>query len=308
MGNIPPFDYEFKQIDIDEFFEKDSSQTVNFEILVAALISSMLLTTTEVSPILHPISKLVAISLLVLTLARRMSLDNRRAYQERLIAGTNWPIFAGTFFGILYVLLSLAEQTATIVPLSPYIYLSVFLMVFPIGTVVVYEIMYRDLTLWFVLLYYNKYVEHRGDPFGDALIKLAPSAVKSPLYDLSHTLDLFQRLSDTPTEQQSFIIRVASGIGAILGVVLVLLMLAVGTPVLLYFVTDSVLISVLLSVSLGLGSILLIALLTFTYARYGNSSFETPIGAKRQFSLVLLLYLTIIIDKQSPAILRMIGL
>jgi hypothetical protein len=308
MGDIPPFDYELEEIDIDEFFEKDRNQTVNFEILVAALISSMLLTTTEISPILHPISKLAAISLLILTLARRMSLDNRRAYQERLIVGTNWPIFAGTFFGLLYILLSLAEQTAMVLPLSPYIYLSVFLIVFPVGTVVIYEIMYRDFTLWFVLLCYNKFVENRGNPFGDVLISVAPSIVKSPPYDLSRTLDLVQKLTGSPTEEPPFIRKVASGIGAVLGIILFILILAVGTPILFYFVTNSILIAVVLSVSLGLGSIFLIALLTFTYARYGNSSFETPIGIKRQFSLVLLLYATIIIDKQTPAILEVLWL
>lgn len=105
----------------DEFFDKETVETVDFEIAFAAFLGTAVITYPVSEHILF--GQIVAFSLLFLTLLRRMSITSPFAPEEKILNRTVPLITFVSASAILYLIVSLLPTLVDLIPLLPQIVL-----------------------------------------------------------------------------------------------------------------------------------------------------------------------------------------
>lgn len=141
-----------------EFFQKEDLVTVDFEIALAALLATILLA--------YPLSdavgvgKFLAISLLLLTVLRRMAIAGPFASTERILTRTMFPMNVLAACAVIYLIALTTRQAATSWPLGSEIQLfSLFTIGFLMGSVLLHEFMFRDYLAWWCVKFRQKELE-----------------------------------------------------------------------------------------------------------------------------------------------------
>jgi len=150
-------------ITLEELLNIEKDAAIDYEITFAALLATALLTIPNVSPILHPIVVGSAFLLLVVTLIRRMAFLN--PYSKDLLGRTTPPLVISTAFGLLYIGLVFGTFTQSYIPIieprSSTLGL-LYTVVFVLGSVLLYEAVFRDFFLLIAAFAYNNHLDHRG--------------------------------------------------------------------------------------------------------------------------------------------------
>ena len=133
------------RINSNEIFQRNTSQTVDFEIVFAGLLAASLVSVSDISPTLDFVSVVGAISLLLFTMIRRMAVDNPFALEKELMDKSLTIILATTFFGILYIVALPAKIMHFRLGVNYYPSFGMLLLFLIFATVLLYEFKFRDL-------------------------------------------------------------------------------------------------------------------------------------------------------------------
>lgn len=287
---VPPREYALHQIDIDEFFGESESQSVDFEIIFAATVSSITFTSYAISPVLHSVAKVAGATLLIATLARRLSLTGKFSRRDQIMVKTMPPIFYATVYCCIYFLSGISAQLGNLLPLSQHVFLGMSLIVGPLVLIAVYEGFYRDYILWASLRFYNVYVENRGNFLGELISPMLGEIVAKSQADVEQYRSLVTQISTNNTSTDPPLEYFGSVLGVLLAVIVAGALLIGGAIPLKIMTPFNWLESVALGLPVGFGAFLLAGTLQFVYARHGYNRFVDISGWRFTVFPVLLAY------------------
>lgn len=286
---------------VQSVFDDEKVNSVDFEITLAAFLATGLLANPNVSPPLRIPTYVVAMSLLFITLIRRMAVINQFALSKRVIQNTTPPLVILSTYSGLYFALALGTYTAEVIPLTPLILALVFTFVIVLLSIVPYEFYFRDFMLMMAVFAYDKYEGSiENTKYGDRVIKGIQNTLQTSLLeseDFPSEVDVIRDSDGQPGDE----IGKWEKFGGDLGVQLA----AFGMSA--FFVTAGGLFVWLLPsdslggkiVTFGLGAFsflcinYLMVFFRFLYGRYGIMSFGEMSSFKRTLALSLFLYLMI---------------
>ena len=138
----------------DEFFGKEEVTSVDFEITFAALLSTMVLT----FPVEHHIlfGQVIAFSLLLLTLIRRMAITSPFSPKERILGQTTPLISFVSTSAIIYLIVALPSLTQWVPVSSSVASFSIFAVIALSITVIAQELLFRDYLAWWYVKFTQK--------------------------------------------------------------------------------------------------------------------------------------------------------
>jgi|GEM_PF-6893396 len=268
-------------IDITEVFGKEPDQTVAFEVALAALVATAVLTVSTAAPIVNHIASLAAVLLLGLTLVRKMALDNAVIETAPLMQRTTGLMQYLIIFSVIYTGIFAAESAAIMVSGDVLVFLAVGVFVFTYALLLAYEFVFGDLFFWLAVTTHNRGVT--GDPtvFNEGLLSLAQWVHGlSPYY---HTFNVVHpavrkvRFQGADARaQRARKVTASIVLVATIGVVVLGAILAI--PILYWVTSNTVVYVVVLAVLLAAAALPLQGLLQFVLSRYGNASFEEVSG------------------------------
>lgn len=139
----------------DEFFDKEDVTTVDFEITLAALLATALITFPVENHIRF--GQVIAFSLLFLTLIRRMAITSPFAPEEKILSQTVPLISFASASAHIYLFVALLSWLTDRIPASSRVVLfSVVVLVIIILAVVVQEVVFRDYLPWWYVKFKQK--------------------------------------------------------------------------------------------------------------------------------------------------------
>lgn len=285
-------------ISLEELLEVDSEAAIDYEITFAALLATALLTIPNVSPILHPIVVGSAFLLLTFTLIRRMAFLN--PYSKDLLGRTTPPLVISTAIGLLYLGLVVGTFTQSYIPIieprASTLGL-IYTVVFVLGSVLLYEAIFRDFFLLIAASTYNIHHDHRGMLLGRLALHFSQKALATSLLPQSEWPEEVQEIPSVNRRSPSDVRlrdRVVNIIGTLLGVMGMILIFGLAFAG-FYFLASMVASKSLLSVIID-GTLLAIAVnflivsLRFLYGRYGQTPYIEIAPPKRYTYYSLILY------------------
>lgn len=259
------------EIDTKEVFNRGPSQGVEFEILFAGVMASMLIAVSGVTPILDGLSVLGALFLLILTMVRRMALENDFAAEKPIMASTLYIIFFISAFGLTYLSIFFIEMISDLIGLNYWIALPIFLFTITYIFVAIYEVLFRDFMLWSAILFYNRARKHS---FGINFVK------RTLFLSRIDNNQLPEQLKSISEQEDRSPISIPEGI-VIAGVILAIatiIFLAVGT-VAVVFLNQAFFQLIVVS----LAAWPLLGLLEFWFSRHGNADFGKLANSKVRY-------------------------
>ena len=285
-------------ISLEELLDIERGAAIDYEITFAALLATALLTIPNVSPILHPIVMGSAFLLLVVTLIRRMAFLN--PYSKDLLERTTPPLVISTAFGLLYIGLVFGTVTQPYIPIIEPRASTLGLLytvVFVFGSVLLYEVAFRDFFLLIAAFAYNTHLDHRGKLLGRFALRLSQQSLATSLLPQSEWPEEVQGIPSVTRRSPSDISlrdRVVNVIGTLLGaigLILIFVLAFAGFYSLTLIVASQSLLSVIID-----GTLLAIAVnflmvsLRFLYGRYGQTPYIEIAPPKRYLYYSLILY------------------
>ena len=285
-------------ISLEELLNIEKDAAIDYEITFAALLATALLTIPNVSPILHPIVVGSAFLLLAVTLIRRMAFLN--PYSKDLLGRTTPPLVISTAFGLLYIGLVFGTFTQSYIPIIEPRASTLGLLytiVFVLGSVLLYEAVFRDFFLLIAAFAYNNHLDHRGTLLGRIALRLSQKSLATSLLPESKWPEEVQEIPSVNRPSPSDVSlrdRVINVIGTFLGAAGILLIFVLAFAG-FYFLAAMVASQSLLSVIID-GTLLAIAVnflivsLRFLYGRYGQTPYTKIARPKRYTYFSLILY------------------
>lgn len=143
-----------------EFFDKEEPDSTAFEITIAALIATALLS----FPIndLNYVSYFLAFLLLTITLIRRISVASPFANKD-IIDNWSTPLMeVATTFSLISIFVYVTSVIVAVIDLPPLLVFIVSGFVFVIGISLIHEFLFRDYLIWWYAKFNQK--AERGDP------------------------------------------------------------------------------------------------------------------------------------------------
>jgi hypothetical protein len=286
------------EIDFDEIFHKNPNQAIDFEIIFAGLLATSLISISGISPILDLLSVVGGISLLFLTMIRRMAFDNPFALEEQLMDISLTAIFAVTFFSIIYFAVLPAKLIHAWLNVN--YYLSVSILLFPSLLVILllYEYFFRDFFLWAGVLFYNYHIDNRKNKLGDVLLNSSKQILNNVSFASRENMpEQVTNIHDI-SKSENNTRRIYSYIGVVAGVVfLIALLILIGNST--YWVVDGEVFSIISLLFLIPSLISLTGTVEFWFSRYGNAPFGDLIDLKRRMLNYLLAFFTIVVSSDA---------
>ena len=139
----------------DEFFDKSDVATVDFEIALAALLGTALITYPVEGHALF--GQVIAFSLLFLTLIRRIAISSPFASEETILKRTVPLISFASASGILYLIIALLPILPAWLPVSSQVILYSGITLFILITAVVaQELVFHDYLAWWHVKFKQK--------------------------------------------------------------------------------------------------------------------------------------------------------
>lgn len=285
-------------ISLEEILDIDREAAIDYEITFAALLATALLFVPRVSPPLHPVAIGSAFLLLLVTLIRRMAFRN--PYSKDLLGRTTPPLVISTAFGLLYLGLVLGSFTQSYVPFvnpRPSTLGLVYTVAFCLGSVLLYEALFRDFFLLIAAFAYNHHLKHRGTLLGRIGLYISKKALSSSLLPKTEWPEEVREIPTADRQSPSEVSlrdRIMNLIEALLGVLSIILIFAlafVGFYLLISTVTSPSVMSILVDGALlAIAVNYLIVSLRFLYGRYGQTSYTDIAPPKRYTYYSLVLY------------------
>ncbi len=285
-------------LSFDNHIEIDKESAIGYEITFAALLATALLFVPNVSTPLYPVAIFSAFLLLIITLVRRMASLN--PYSKDLLRSTTPLLVISTAFGLLYLVLVLGSATQAHVPIvnpRPSTLSLLYAVVFCLGFVILYEMMFRDFFLLICIYSYKQHLEHRGTILGRITLYISKTSLSSSLLPKS---EWPEEVRDIPTvhrqtpSEVSWGDRVLSLIGtsfAALGLLTIFSFSFVGFYLLSSRVTNPEITSIIVEGTLlAIAVNYLIVSLRFLYGRYGQTPFTDIASPKLYIYYSLILY------------------
>ncbi len=291
-----------KPIDIPAVFSKEPEQTVAFEVALAALIATTVLTISISAPILEAASTVAAILLVGITMVRKMILDNAFIESDQMMRKTTGWMQYLIVFAVVYTAIFAAEAVTTIIPGDVLLGLGVGLFLAAYILAILYEMVFGDLFFWSAVRHYNRAVRGRHDYFSHGLLEMARFMLRvSPkMFSNEHPAVRKIRLLGIGSSMQGSGRFTASVVfGATAGILILAALMAV--PV-IYWVTGSALVyTMMLTALLGMSALPLQGLLQFVLSRYGNASFDEVSGARHDVLPMMVLLATAVLYEVEQA-------
>lgn len=285
-------------ISLEELLDIDREAAIDYEITFAALLATALLTTPNVSRILHPVVVGSAFLLLAVTLIRRMAFLN--PYSKDLLGRTTPPLVISTAFGLLYIGLVFGTFTQPYIPIVEPRASTLGLLytvVFVLGSVLLYEAVFRDFFLLIAAFAYNIHLDHRGTLLGRFALRLSQKTLATSLLPKSEWPEEVQGIPSVTRGSPSDVSignRTVNVIGTFIGAMGIILLFGLAIAG-FYFLASIVASQSLLSVIID-GALLAIAVnflivsLRFLYGRYGQTPYNEIAPPKRYTYYSLILY------------------
>ncbi|NUB91132.1 hypothetical protein HT576_08870 [Haloterrigena sp. SYSU A121-1] len=268
-------------INISEVFGKEPDQTVAFEVALAALIATAVLTVSISSSLLEAGGTIAALLLLGITLVRKMILDNAFIDTDQMMRKTTGWMQYLIMFSAIYMAVFVAESIVAVVSGDVLLVLAIGLFVSAYALLLLYEFLFGDLFFWVAVKFHNRAVKDRRSYFNHGLLESARFLLQvSPkAFNDEHPAVRkiqYQGVSRQVQGSKEFTMSVV--LGVTLGLLVVGALISV--PV-MYWVTGSTLLyTAILTVLLGLSALPLQGLFQFVLSRYGNASFEEVSGLR----------------------------
>lgn len=290
-------------ISLEELLAIDKEAAIDYEITFAALLATALLTIPNVSTILHPLAVVSAFLLLTVTLIRRMAFLN--PYSKELLGRTTPLLVISTAFGLLYIGLVFGALTQPFIPIIEIRASTLGLLytvVFVLGSVLLYEAIFRDFFLLLAAFAYNIHLDHRGRLLGRLALQLSQKSLATSLLPQSEWPEEVQQIPSVTRRSPSEVSlrdRVVNVIGTFLGAMGMILIFGLafaGFYILASMVAGQSLLSVIIDGTLlAIAVNFLIVSIRFLYGRYGQSPYIEIAPPKRYFYYSLILYILYII-------------
>ncbi|WP_336336869.1 hypothetical protein [Haloarcula brevis] len=285
-------------ISLEELLEIDREAAIDYEITFAALLATALLTIPDVSPILHPVVVASAFLLLAVTLIRRMAFLN--PYSKDLLKRTTPPLVISTAFGLLYIGLVFGTFTQSHIPIIEPRASTLGLLytvVFVLGSVLLYEAIFRDFFLLIAAFAYNIHLDHRGTLLGRLALRLSQKSLATSLLPEHEWPVEVQEIPSVNRHSPSDVSlrdRVVNVIGTFLGAMGMTLIFGLafaGFYILASMVASQSLLSVIIDgMLLAIAVNFLIVSIRFLYGRYGQTPYVKIAPPKRYIYYSLILY------------------
>jgi len=286
-------------ISLEELLNIEKEAAIDYEITFAALFATALLTIPNVSPVLHPVVVGSAFLLLAVTLIRRMAFLN--PYSKDLLGRTTPPLVLSTAFGLLYIGLVFGTFTQSFIPIIEPRASTLGLLytvVFVLGSVLLYEAIFRDFFLLIAAFAYNNHLDHRGTLLGRLALRLSQKSLATSLLPQSEWPEEVQEIPSVnrrPPSDVSLRDRIVNVIGTLLGamgLVLIFGLAFAGFYFLASMVASQSLLSVIIDgMLLAIAVNFLIVSLRFLYGRYGQTPYIEIAPPKRYTYYSLILYI-----------------
>ncbi|RQG90884.1 hypothetical protein [Natrarchaeobius chitinivorans] len=285
-------------IDISAVFGKKPEQTVAFEVALAALVATAVLTVSVSSTVLETGGTIVAMLLLGITVIRKMILDNALIASDRMMQKTTGWMQYLIIYAVFYLGLFWAELGGGVIPISVLALWAAGVFSFLFASMLLYEWMVGDLFFWMAVTFHNLGLQDESSAFNRGLLavaawvhQLSPHYEKYGIEHLSVRKVRFQGADIRSQRAQT----VTALVVLIATVAVVLLGAVVAVPV-LYVVTGSSLFHTgILAVSLAVAALPMQGFLQFILSRYGNASFKDVSGARHDLLPILMLVAVAII-------------
>lgn len=287
-----------KPVDLRELYEKDIEKSVSFEIAFTAFLSSIALTTPRTGSILDWLAPWVGGGLILLTIVRRMALDNIFIDKNRIFESTlKGAIYFSTFL-MLYVALSWAGIIHSVIGVNIYTLTGLVLLFIVFGSITAYELLYRDQMFWAAILFYNNAVDKSNELHYSvrvAWLIFARFTLQFSLNEYNEDHYVIQRIYDIDLDSYESEGRIA------LGVIGVFILLFIGVVVGVFAVPMSWMLGVpfrniiLVNLALLVSIYPAVSLIEFVYVRYGSAKVADISSGRRNVVVAVLMYGSVLV-------------
>ena len=279
----------FEPIQIPELFGKEPEQTVAFEVALAALIATAVLSVTISVSVLEVGVSIAAILLLAVTVVRKMLLDNPFVNTNTTMQKTTSWMQNLITLSVIYLAIFITESVFAAHSGNTLLVVAGVLIVGIFGLMLAYEFTIGDLFFWSAVKFHNLAIRNGLNYFTHGLLKLARTMLDltPQAFNNEHPAVRKIRYQGSETrarKSQEFTISLM--IVATIGVLGIALL--VTAPIFYLLAGWGVFYTVTALVLLGLASLLLQSLLQFILSRYGNASFDEVTGLREDVLPVMI--------------------
>lgn len=286
---------------VERVFDDEKTNSVDFEITLAAFLATGLLANPNISPSLRIPTYTVAMSLLFITLIRRMAVINQFALSKRVIQNTTPPLVILSTYSGLYFALALGTYSAEVIPLSPLILALVFTFVIILLSIVPYEFYFRDFMLMMAVFAYDKYEGSiENTKYSDRVIEGIQNTLETSLLesgDFPSEVDVIRDSDGESDDEIGKWERFGGNLGVQLAVFGMLAFFVTAGGLFMWLLPSNSLAGRIGTFGLGVFSFLcinyLMVFFRFLYGRYGIMSFGEMASFKQTLALSTFLYLMI---------------
>jgi hypothetical protein len=282
-------------IDISETFGKEPRQTVAFEAALAALVATVVLSISISALILELISTLAAVVLLLVTIVRKMVLDNEFVDQDRMMEQTTVWIQYLMLFSLIYVAISITEffeiaVSSTVLLVAGAIMNGSILLI-----MLFYEFIFGDLLFWSAATLYNSSVKNDPNRFNHGFLKIARTQLNISPQSFNNEHPAVRKIRyqginrRVPGSRQVAISVMA---GATIGILIIGAIIV--ASVLPYLVGSNIGKLVIVFLLFGISGLFIQAWLQFILSRYGNAEFEDVSGIRHDLAPVIVAVVVIV--------------
>lgn len=286
---------------VESVFDDKKINSVDFEITLAAFLATGLLINPNISPPLRIPTYIVSMSLLFITLIRRMAVINQFALSKRVIQSTTPPLVILSTYSGLYFALALGTYTAEVIPLSPLVLALVFTFIIVLLSVVPYEFYFRDFMLMMAVFAYDKYEGNiENTKYGDRVIEAIRNILQTSSLgseDFPSEIEVIRDSDNQPGEKIGKWEKFGGNLGVQLAAIGMSAFFITAGGLFVWLLPSGSLGERIITFGLGAFSFLCITYLMiffrFLYGRYGIMSFGEMASFKRTLAFSLFLYLMI---------------
>lgn len=294
-------------IDIPELFGKEPDQTVAFEVALAALLATAVLSVSISVAVIEVGSAIAAFLLLVITVVRKMVLDNAFIdTDQKMRKTTGWMQYL-MILSVLYLAIFVTESVFAALIGNVLLVLGGVLIVGVLTLMFAYEFTFGDLFFWSAVKFHNLAVRDDLNYFNHGLLELGRTmlAISPQVFNDEHPSVRkirYQGFRAPVRGSKQFTVSVM--FGATLGILGFGALVTV--PLIHLFGELSMLYTVIAVFLLGVSSLFLQSLLQFLLSRYGNASFEEVSGL-REDTLPVIIVLSVALTYEIEPMVIFLG-
>jgi len=170
---------------VDAIFQKDKTESVDFEVAFTALLATGVFASLPTDTLQRATLVVVASSLLLLTVVRRMAIVGRFAKETYAIQKSQIPIEFASFLCIYHIINSALHYTADTLPFLNVngLWVNSSILVLSVLCVSLHQLTFRD-----YFLYWGAYFYNQGHTFRNAVDNKDTSPFEDAIYSFMSTM------------------------------------------------------------------------------------------------------------------------